>query len=415
MDEIEWKIISILTKFQKTGPLSAAILNSTFIQGFELDDWHSDAPMHSNSILLPALFAAVAHSTKDTSTISGASFLLAYLVGLEVGPRVGSALYGSHMLSIGWHSGAVFGPSASSAAVSKLLNLPADVIEDAVGIACTQACGLMSAQFESEVKRMQHGFAARNGLFAALMAKSGYVGIKKIYERPYGGFLATFGRGTGRDPPYLLKEVTKDLGSTWKTYGVRVKPYAAMAGTHCTVDCIRKLQQDYPEQMEDLESVTSIKYEMAEAAFHHGGWKAERPITVTGAQMNNAYVAATQMVDKQILTSEFREEKLKRDLVWDLVNKSTCEHSQEFTQSWAQKATITFKDKPTLTTVVKAPRGVDPALTNLEILEKWRLLTKNVIEDERRLQIENVVMNLDSAEDVLDLGRLLSDITKCSL
>src|SRR5882757_1206643 len=110
------RLVTIPTHFQKTGPLSAALLNSAFIQGFELDDWHSEAPMHLNSIILPALFAAV---TKTKSTVSGSSFLLAYLVGLEVGPRVGNALHGTHMLSVGWHSGAIFGPSASSTAVSK--------------------------------------------------------------------------------------------------------------------------------------------------------------------------------------------------------------------------------------------------------------------------------------------------------
>jgi aconitate decarboxylase len=404
--------INKLIIVQKTSPLAAALLNSAFIQGFELDDWYSEAPMHLNSIILPALFAAV---SKSKSTISGSSFLLAYLVGLEVGPRVGNALYGTHMLSVGWHSGAVFGPSASSTAVSKLLDLPASLIEDAVGMACTQACGLMSAQYESEVKRMQHGFAARNGLFAALMAKSGYIGIKKVYERPYGGFLATFGKSTGRNPPYLLDEVIKGLGSEWKTHAVRAKPYAAMAGTHGTIDCIRKLQADHPEQMKELESIASIKYEMAEAAFHHGGWKAERPITSTGAQMNNAYVAATQMVDGAVLPAQFRQDKLDRDLVWGLVNKSTCEHSKEYTQSWAQKATITFKDKPTLTTVVKAPRGVDPALTNEEILEKWKLLTRDIIDNERRLRIEKAVVNLESVDDILDLAKLLSGVSGRSI
>lgn len=46
---------------KKISPLSPALLNSTFIQGIELDDWHSDAPLPSNSILLPALFAAAEH------------------------------------------------------------------------------------------------------------------------------------------------------------------------------------------------------------------------------------------------------------------------------------------------------------------------------------------------------------------
>ena len=228
---------------QKISPLSAALLNSTFIQGFELDDWHSEAPLHSNSIILPALLAAAEHfkpGSGSSSPINGSSFLLAYLTGLEVGPRVGNALYGSHMLTRGWHSGAVFGPSASATAVCKMFNLPANKIEDAVGIACTQACGLMSAQYESEVKRMQHGFAARNGLFAAILAKNDYVGIKKVYERPYGGFLTMFGQGSGKNPAYLENEITEALGVKWQTMGVRVKPHAAMAGTHCTIDCIRK-------------------------------------------------------------------------------------------------------------------------------------------------------------------------------
>jgi 2-methylcitrate dehydratase PrpD len=44
-------------------------------------------------------------------------------------------------------------------------------------MAAAQCCGLMSAQLESMVKRMQHGFASRDGLTAAALAASGYVGI----------------------------------------------------------------------------------------------------------------------------------------------------------------------------------------------------------------------------------------------
>lgn len=98
---------------RKLGPLSSALLNSTFIQGFELDDWHSEAPLHSNSILIPALLAATQHlnnsGDKSLPMISGSDLLLAMIVGCEVGPRVGLGLYGTHVLTMGWHSGAVFG------------------------------------------------------------------------------------------------------------------------------------------------------------------------------------------------------------------------------------------------------------------------------------------------------------------
>jgi len=37
------------------------MLNSSFIQGFELDDYHPLAPLHSNSLVLPAMLAAAPH------------------------------------------------------------------------------------------------------------------------------------------------------------------------------------------------------------------------------------------------------------------------------------------------------------------------------------------------------------------
>jgi 2-methylcitrate dehydratase PrpD len=49
--------------------------------------------------------------------------------------------------------------------------------------------------------------------------------------------------------------------------------------------------------------------------------------------MSNSYVAATQMVDGQVLAAQFRYDKFERDLVWDLVDKITCIHSKEYTKS----------------------------------------------------------------------------------
>jgi len=388
--------------------MSAALLNSTFTQGFELDDWHSEAPLHSNSIILPALFAAA--STRDSKT-AGSAFLLAYLIGLEVGPRVGKALHGADILSQGWHSGAVFGPSASAAAVSKLFSLDAAQIEDALGIACTQACGLMSAQFESEVKRMQHGFAARNGLLAAILAQGGYVGIKKVYEREYGGFLEMFSKGNGKDPQFLIGELTEGLGEKWQTQNVKLKPYSAMAATHGAIDCVRKLQAEHPEEMKKLENVENIVLEMGDVEFHHGGFEVQRPLTSTGAQMSAKYVVATQMVDGKVLPPSFRFDMLERDEVWGLVDKTRCVLNPDLAR-WSQKVTITFKNGTTLRVEVPAPRGVKPDLSNEEIAEKWKDLTKGVIDDARRARIENLCLNLEHLEDVMELNAELTGMTK---
>jgi 2-methylcitrate dehydratase PrpD len=75
------------------------------------------------------------------------------------------------MLSRGWHSGPVFGTFAAAAAVGVLLQLNASQFEDAWGMAGTQSTGLTGARFGAMCKRMQHNFAARNGLHAAFFGR----------------------------------------------------------------------------------------------------------------------------------------------------------------------------------------------------------------------------------------------------
>src|SRR5262249_8893037 len=99
-----------------SGPV-ACLLNGTFIQGFELDDFHPLGPLHSASVVVPSLLACA----EELGQVSGAAFLLGAIAGFEVGPRVGMALHGPQMLSRGWHSGSVFGTHASAAAAGVLL------------------------------------------------------------------------------------------------------------------------------------------------------------------------------------------------------------------------------------------------------------------------------------------------------
>ena len=115
------------------------------------------------------------------------------------------------MLIKGWHSRPVFSAPTTAATTAKLCDLSAAQTEDAIGIACTQASGLIAAQYKGSVKRIQHVFAARNGLLRALLARGKYSGIKKVFKRPYGGFLAMFSLGLKYKPQYKVEEVVKGL------------------------------------------------------------------------------------------------------------------------------------------------------------------------------------------------------------
>jgi aconitate decarboxylase len=55
---------------------------------------------------------------------------------------------------------------------------------------------------------------------------------------------------------------------------------------------------------------------------------------------------------------------------------------------------------------------VDPPLSNEEVVEKWRALTKGVIDDKRRQDIEDLVLNLEDCKDIALLGELMAGETK---
>ena len=177
----------------------------------------------------------------------------------------------------------------------------------------------MSAQFEAMGKRMHHGFSARNGLFAALMAAGGYTGIKRVFEREYGGFLAMFGEG--HDP--LPGEIAADLGERWETNGVVLKPYAAMGALHAPLDGIFALMAEQPIRAEDIFAVDVF---MSDFAYHHGWWELERPITVIGAQMNVAYTLAAAILDGQALVDQFAPQRINQDDIWALIPKIRAHH-----------------------------------------------------------------------------------------
>lgn len=124
---------------------------------------------------------------------------------------------------------------------------------------------------------MQHGLAARNGFFAALMFKGNYTGIDKVFERPHGDFLSTFGNGSNHDERYLPKKLTDGLGENWKGMaGMRVKPYASQISAHAPIDCITALQERFPEKFVNLGSIKKVTIRLAEAPFAHGGHQIQR-------------------------------------------------------------------------------------------------------------------------------------------
>ena len=80
------------------------------------------------------------------------------------------------------------------------------------------------------------------------MSKENYTGIDKVFERPHGGYLSAFSKGSSRSPTFLTDKLVDGLGESWRGLdGIKVKPYASMIATHSPIDCIAALQAKHPD------------------------------------------------------------------------------------------------------------------------------------------------------------------------
>jgi 2-methylcitrate dehydratase PrpD len=385
-----------------TSAPAAAVLNGTFIQGFELDDFHPLAPLHSCSLLIPAMLST---ASVRPQTTTGAELLVGAIAGFEVGPRVGYTLHGTQMLDRGWHSGPVFGTHSAAMASGKLRGLPPAQLEDALGLAGTQSAGLMAAQYEAMSKRMHHGLAARNGFYAAGLAAAGYTGIKRVFEREYGGFLSVFGEG--HDPDASL--LTGQLGQRWETTIIMVKSYAAMGGLHGAIDAARQVRNSFAP-----EDISKIDISIGETIYKHGWWQPERPLTPIGAQMNIGYATAAALLDGNVLPEQFTAARLDSDDIWSVIDATTVHLDEslaqaDITERFCTDVAVTTRDGAVHHARVVAPHGApnDP-VTNDELVGKFHALADRVTSSGRAEAIERAVIGLEDLDDTDYLMDLLA-------
>jgi aconitate decarboxylase len=397
-----------------TTPVNAALLNGTFVQGFELDDYHEMGPLHSASIVLPAALA----TAERIGNVSGKEFVLAAAMGFEFGPRLGITMDGHDLIARGWHCGVVYGAIAAALTTSRIRRLDVDQTEDAMGLAATQACGLMGAQYEAMVKRMNHAFAGRAGVLAGALAQGGFTGIKGSLEREYGGLVTTF---TQKSPDHLnYGHVTDELGSHWELTKVLVKPYASGGTTHPAVDAMFHARNELGIRPADIDSV---KIRLPIHSFKHYGWKITRPTTNIGGQMNLCYVSAVALLDDRVSIGQFSNSRINSDDVWELVERFRTEHDLEMDRIAAETKTpratgftIVLKDGTIHEFVQLSASGKgDLILSNEQIAKKYDELMSYIVEEDRASALKAVVLGLDSASELTELSQLLAPAVKGAL
>jgi 2-methylcitrate dehydratase PrpD len=330
--------------------------------------------------------------------MTGPDFLRAALAGYEIGPRVGLCMGPEH-IGQGWHSGATVGVFAAAAGAAAGLRLSVDQTVHALGIAGTQAAGLMAAQYGAMVKRMHAGRAAQSGLYGALLAAAGFTGIADVFESPYGGFCSTFSRSHDR---FNLAELTAGLGERFETFGVALKFYSCVGSNHTTLDAIRTIAARRPFRADEVAKIT---VHGSQATVDHVGWPYQ-PQGLTSAQMNLPFCVATLLAEGDVFVEQFSEAVVTDPRRMALAAKVEVLHDPAITARGAKlrhmvRVDVAFNDGAPESETVEAPRGSEQKFASeADVVEKFRKLARRTCSDAQAERIVDLVLGCDKLADV---------------
>jgi aconitate decarboxylase len=380
----------------------AALVNGTLVQSFELDDVHRAGVLHVGAVTLPPLIAVA----ELRPGMTGRDFLRAAVAGYETGPRVGLCMGPEH-IGQGWHSGATVGVFAAAAGAAAGLRLSVDQTVHALGIAGTQAAGLMAAQYGAMVKRMHAGRAAQSGLYGALLAEAGFTGIADVFESPYGGFCTTFSRSQDR---FNLAELTAGLGERFETLGVALKFYSCVGSNHTALDAIRAIAARRPFRAED---VVRITVHASQATVDHVGWP-YKPVGLTSAQMNLPFCVATLLAEGDVFVDQFSEAVVTDPRRRALAAAVEVVHDPAITARGAKFRHMVRVDVQLIggaveSETVKAPRGSEKKFASeVDVVEKFRKLARCAVPEQQADRIVELTLRCEKLDDVGELASALA-------
>ena len=231
---------TLLGRSERLDILNTAFLNGVSSHVLDFDDTHEKA-IHPSAPVYPALLAL-----GEWRNASGADFLHAFILGVEVECRLALAVFPEHY-DVGWHVTGTAGVFGAAAAAGKLLGLSVQQMTWALGIAATQSAGLRE-MFGSMCKSFHPGAAARNGLCAALLAARNFDSSERGVEAPRGWAHVL---STRFDPAII----TAGLGEHFELSRNMYKPYPCGLVVHAVIDGCIELRRRHDLNPAEIERV----------------------------------------------------------------------------------------------------------------------------------------------------------------
>lgn len=384
---------SVVGAAAMTSAETAAFVNGAGAHTIELDDSHGPSRTHAASVLVPAALAV-----GELADASVDDLLLALIAGYDVQARISKAMGVQSIFARGFHPSAVCGSIGAAAVGASLLGLSAETTTIALGLAASQSSGLLTFEEDSThmVKSLQTGVAARNGVFAALLAAAGYQASNDTLDGPHNAVHA-FG-GDVAD----LELLDRELGSKYEIVGTSIKRHACCGQTHAAVDGVLDILESTAIEPGEI---TSIEVELAHPAV---------PIVDGNALWthNIQYVLALAAYERAITEDHFTDEWTSAPQIRELSKRVTVSGSDELDTRFpaAKGANVTVRaNGATEHRHVEAPVGhPGRPLTPDVIAGKFRTLVGPSLGESRVDELFEIVQR--GTASVRDLTSMLRSL-----
>ncbi|MFH1087606.1 MAG: MmgE/PrpD family protein, partial [Chloroflexota bacterium] len=374
----------------------AALANGTAGHALDYDDTGAGSQGHPSVPVMPAAFAL-----GEEVGASGKEAIAAYILGVEVWSRVAYRMPGLHMK--GWHPTATFGTLGAAAAAAKILRLNVQQTVMALGIAGSEAGGLMQ-NFGTMTKPFHAGNAARNGVVAALLARDGFTATDAILEGEW-GFPLTF---YGHQEVDVLK-MADNLGAPFAVVspGINVKKYPACFGTHRSIDAMLQLIREHNVRPDEVAAVDSrVPPRMEKVLFHTS------PCTGLEGKFSMQFCMAVALTDRRVGLSQVNDARVNDPAIRELMKKVKIGVHADWVEGNSTEArpdivTVKLKDGREYSLGVDKAKGhADVPLTRDELLTKYRECARLALVDndvERSIELVENLEKLKNIKELLDV------------
>ncbi|WP_313808418.1 MmgE/PrpD family protein [Sphingobium sp.] len=342
--------------------------------------------------LLPAAF-----TLGEALKASGRAVLEAVILGFEVAARPSMTTSDHGAAKRGFLSCANIGTMGAAAAAAKMMGLDADAMRDAIALAPSLGGGLVR-QTGSAAHVVEAGFAARDGIMAAELARRGIGGNPTILDGPAGYFDALAGQ------PDIRFEL--GTGKDLRVMHVGQKKYPCCYLLQRIIDGLRELVS---ANGIGIENIARVEVEVNEA--FQNIVKYDAPLDVEQARFSLPFTVAAVLAGEAMDWRTFSVEGLANPEIvkhLDRVGAVVIPGSGFEQLSKSNRIVVHLKDGSSVAITCTVAHGdaVDP-LSVEENAQGFREKTSGLLSQEAIEEVIHLVGRLEFLEDVTPLVRCL--------